>query len=197
MMNTQLMTSFWKPAASAVRTLRDGRILPLGTAGGCLEVLHGRVWLTRAGDPDDHVVESGQTICIPPLGSALVESWDEAQPALVAWRPGSVTGRIRAAFKAAFGHCWDIVDPARRLGAGSLAAAVALIAGALLFGPLSDARTRALAAPTVLHNSVGTSSRVNHDAGATKGPAADGAARPQERARVAAQEARRRAAGAA
>ena len=58
-MNTQVMKSLGRVAPGAVRTLRPGRILPLGSAGGRLQVLHGRVWLTRSGDLDDHVIDSG------------------------------------------------------------------------------------------------------------------------------------------
>jgi hypothetical protein len=169
----------------------------LGSAGGRLEVLHGRVWLTRTGDLDDHVVESGQSLSIPPSGRALVEAWDDGQPALVAWQPGTFLDRIGAALRSVFGRCWDIVDPARRIGAGSAAAVVALVAGALLFGPLSDARTRALAAPAVLHNSAGTSSRVSLDAGAPRGSSVDAPAGNRERARDAPQEARRHTPGTA
>jgi hypothetical protein len=186
-----------RAAPGSVRTLRAGRILSLGSAGGQLEVLHGRVWLTRAGDFDDHVIDTGQGLTVPPSGYALVEAWGDEEPALVAWRPGTILDRIGAGVNAVFGRCWEIVDPVRRIGAGSLAAAVALVSGALLFGPLSDARTHALAASPVLHNSAGTSSRVSLDAGVPKGASVDAGAGHRERARDAAQEARRRTTGAA
>jgi hypothetical protein len=197
MMNTQVIKSLGRVAPGAVRTLRPGRILPLGSAGGRLEVLQGRVWLTRSGDLDDHVIDSGQGLLVPPMGSALVEAWDNGEPALVAWRPGTLLDRLGAAVNAAFGRCWEIVDPARRIGAGSIAAAIALVSGALLFGPLSDARTRTLAAPAVLHNSAGTSSRVSLDAGVPKGSSVDAGAGQRPGARGAASEARRGATGAA
>lgn len=195
-MNTQTVKSLGRAAPGTVRTLRAGRILPLGSAGGRLEVLQGRVWLTRAGDLDDHVIDSGQGLLVPPSGRALVEAWGDAEPALVAWRPGTILDRVGTAVDAVFGRCWDIVNPVRRIGVGSLAAAIALVSGALLFGPLSDARTRTLAAPAVLHNGAGTSSRVSLDADVPKGSTVD-AAGHRERARIAAQEARRRAPGAA
>jgi Protein of unknown function (DUF2917) len=197
MMNTQAVKSLGRAAPGSVRTLRTGRILPLGSAGGRLEVLHGRVWLTRAGDLDDHVIDSGQGLLVPPSGRALVEAWGDEEPALVAWRPATLLDRIGAGLNAAFGRCWDIVDPRRRIGAGTLAAVVALVSGGLLFGPLSDARTRTLAAPPVLHNSAGTNSRVSLDAGVPRGASVDAGARHRERARNAAQEARRRTTGAA
>jgi Protein of unknown function (DUF2917) len=197
MMNTQVVKSLGRSASGSVRTLRAGRILPLGSAGGRLEVLHGRVWLTRAGDLEDHLIDSGQGLLVPPFGQALVEAWGDQEPALVAWRPATILDRIGARINAVFGRCWDIVDPGRRIGAGTLAAVVALVSGALLFGPLSDARTRTLAAPPVLHNSAGTSSRVSLDAGVPTGAPVDAGAGHRERARNAAPEARRRATGAA
>jgi Protein of unknown function (DUF2917) len=197
MMNTQTTNSSRQPAAGVLQTVRAGRIVPLGSAGGRLEVLHGRVWLTRSGELDDHVVESGQSLSVPPSGRVLLEGWDDESPALIAWQPGTTLDRVGAALHTAFGRCWNIVDPARRVGSGSLAAAVALISGALLFGPLSDARTRELAARPVLHNGVQTSSRVTPDAQATKGSPSHVGAGHRERARIVAQEAGRHEAGTA
>jgi DUF2917 family protein len=192
MMNTQAT-----PVASAPRgrlhTLRSGAILPLGSSGGRLDILHGRVWLTRAGDLDDHVVERGETLTVPSSGDALVEAWDDGQPALVAWQPTPRGERIRSAF----GRCWEIVDPVRRIGVGAVAALAALLAGALLFGPLSESRTRALLMPTVLHNSGGARTSIGLDAGTRTGSANHVSAAPRDPARIAAQQARRRAPGTA
>jgi hypothetical protein len=195
MMNAQVIKSLGRVAPGAVRTLRAGRILPLGSTGGRLEVLHGRVWLTRAGDLDDHVIDTGQGLVVPPSGRALVEAWGDGEPALVAWRPGTWLDRIAAAVHSVFGRCWDIVNPARRIGAGSIAAVIALVSYALLFGPLSDARTRTLAAPPVLHNSAGTSSRVSLDADVPKGSSVDARAGQRPGSRDAANQARRRTPG--
>ena len=96
-MNTQVIKSLGRVAPGAVRSLRAGRILPLGSTGGRLEVLHGRVWLTRAGDLDDHVIDTGQGLVVPPSGRALVEAWGDDEPALVAWRPRTWLDRIGAA----------------------------------------------------------------------------------------------------
>jgi hypothetical protein len=96
-----------------------------------------------------------------------------------------------------FGRCWDIVDPLRRLGVGAVAVVVALSVGAFLFGPLSEARSRALAAPTVLHNSAGARTSIGLDAGTRTGSANDVSAGARERARISAQEARRGPPGAA
>lgn len=195
-------------APGIFQTLPAGRVMALGEYGGHLEVVRGRVWLTRSGDLDDHVFGRGESFVVPPAGQALVEAWDDESPAVVAWRPGTVVDRLAAAARRVFHRYWDIVDPARRIGAGSVAAAVALVSGALLFGPLSDARSRELAAavlapsaitiPVLLHNGAGATARVGL-AGDTapRGEPAHVDAGPRERARRAAQEARRRTAGAA
>ena len=176
-----------------LQTLRGGAILPLGTGGGRLEVLHGRVWLTRSGDLDDHVVERGAALEVPAAGHSLIEAWDESEPALVAWQPTPLAERLAARTRALFGRCWDIVDPLRRAGVGTVAAVIALSVGAFLFGPLSESRSRALAAPTVLHNSGGARTSIGLDAGTRTGSSNDVSADARERARVTAQEARRRA----
>jgi hypothetical protein len=196
MMNTQETRHSAAPARRRLQTLRDGGVLGLGSGGGQLEVLHGRVWLTRAGDRDDHIVAAGETITIPASGDAVVEAWDEARPALVAWQPTPMVERLCAGARSALGPCWDIVDPLRRIGAGAAAAAVALLAGVLLFGPLSASRTRSLLEPTLLHNSAGARTSIGLiDAGPRTGPSHDVSAGARERARFPAPEAGRRPAG--
>jgi len=196
MMNTQTIEPLDR-SRRRLQTLRAGSIMNLGWGGGRLEVVHGRVWLTSAGDLEDYVVGSGATLAIPPYRRALVETWSDEEPALVAWQPTPLLERVRALLASAFGRCWEIVDPARRIGAGAAAAVLALLAGALLFGPLSDTRTRALIAPTVLHNSAGARTSIGLDAGTRTGSAKNVSAGARERSRITAQEARRGAPGAA
>src|SRR4051794_22942818 len=112
MMNTHTQALGSGVLPGSLRTLRAGRVVALGSSGGKLEVLHGRVWLTRAGDIDDHFVDFGQSVVIPASGRTLVEALDQDQPALIAWSPGSVVDRIGAALRATFGRCWEIVNPA-------------------------------------------------------------------------------------
>ena len=195
-MHTQDIWSGLVSPRHHVETLRGGALLPLGAGGGRLEVLHGRVWLTRSGDLDDYVVEAGATLDVP-AGESLIEAWDEREPALVAWRPTPLVDRLGAPVRAMFSRCWDIVDPIRRLGVGTVAMVVALSIGAFLFGPLSEARSRALAAPTVLHNSAGARTSIGLDAGTRTGSSNDVSADARERARNPAPEARRRASRAA
>ena len=101
MMNTQSMTAHAGSAASALQTLRAGHIVVLGSAGGRLDVLHGRVWLTREGELDDHLVETGQSFSVPANGRALVEAWDDEDPALIAWREGTLLDRASAFVRSA------------------------------------------------------------------------------------------------
>jgi hypothetical protein len=193
-MNTQHESSHDGRRRGHLALLQGGRVLPLGDSGGRLEVLHGRVWLTRAGDPDDHFVDLGESIVVPSSGHALVAAIDDARPALVAWRPRRLVERIAAAIGAISGRCWEIVDPARRIGAGAAAAVVVVLAGALVFGPLSDARTRTLAEPLVLHNGGAANAR-NDVRTLVNRPRAEAGA--GERSVGAAKEARRRAPGSA
>ena len=194
-MHTQDIWSGLVSPRHHIETLRGGALRPLGTGGGRLEVLHGRVWLTRSGDLDDYVVEAGATLDVPAAGESLIEAWDESEPALVAWQPTPLVERLGAPVRAIFSRCWDIVDPLGRVGVGTVAMVVALSVGAFLFGPLSEARSRALAAPTVLHNSAGARTSIGLDAGPRTGSPNDVSADARQRARVTANEARRRPAG--
>jgi hypothetical protein len=198
MMNTQATAVGSGLPATALRVLRGGSVVSLGSAGGKLEVLHGRVWVTRSGDPDDHFVDFGHSVVVPASGRALVEALDDGKAALIAWRPQTVFDRVAAGLHAMFDRCWEIVDAPHRIGAGVAAALLALVIGALVFGPLSEARTRSLAAAAVLHNGTGANPRAGVDAApASRGARADASAGIRERARGAAQEARRGPAGAA
>jgi hypothetical protein len=197
MMHTQdIWSGLVSPRQRLETLLRGGAIMPLGSGGGRLEVLHGRVWLTRSGDRDDHVVETGAALTVPAAGQSLIEAWDESQPALVAWQPTPLADRLGARVRAMLGRCWDIVDPLRRVEVGVFAAVVALCVGAFVFGPLSESRTRALLAPaTVLHKSAGARTSIGPDAGTRTGSTNDVSADARQRARVTANEARRRPAG--
>jgi DUF2917 family protein len=194
MMNTQVNGAASTSPRSRLEVLAGGRVLPLGATGGRLEVLRGRVWLTRAGDPDDHFVDVGQAIVVPSSGRAIVASVDDARPAVVAWRQRRVVDRFAAAARAITGRCWEIVAPAPRISAGALAAVLAVFAGVLVFGPFSDARTRALAGPPVLHNGGAANARLDVNTFVHRSRADAGAG---ERSVGAAQEARRRAPGVA
>ena len=73
-----------------------GQPVRIDAMGGELEVLGGRVWLTRRGDTVDHVLEAGQCTRISPSESVVVEQWQRDQPALVDWKPRAQPLRLVA-----------------------------------------------------------------------------------------------------
>ena len=196
MMNTQQLPSPAGDSRETAKTLASGQVMTLGTGGGEVKVLKGRVWLTSSGDLDDHVLEAGDSFRVAGSGPTLVETWDPRVSARIAWRPRPLQHRLRDAVAGPWGRCWELMNPAGRVGIGTVAALAAVLAAALLFGPLSEARVRALARPatsaTLLHNA----GRVALDATPPRGALADGSD-TRDRSSRPAQEARRRAPGAA
>jgi hypothetical protein len=169
--------------------------MTLGSSGGEVRVLSGRVWLTSPGDLDDHVLGVGESLRVAGAGPTLVEAWDRDAPALFAWRPRGLGERTRDRVAGTWGRCWDLMNPAGRVGMGMVGAAAALIAAGLLFGPLSESRVRNLVRPalgvSVLHNAGGVAVGATET---TRGSLADGSD-TRDRSRHAAQEARRGASG--
>lgn len=191
-MNAQSSSRRSGRAASTLQTLRAGHVVALGSAGGRLDVLHGRVWLTREGELDDHLIEAGESFSVPANGFAVVEAWDDEDPALIDWRGGTLIDRASAYARSALGRGWEIVDPAPRISVGTVAALLALFVSAAIFGPLSDARSKALAAPALLHNTAVLSAPVGAAARDHEGNTNDAGTAVPGRPRFAAQEARRR-----
>ena len=162
-----------------------------------LEVLHGRVWLTRAGDLDDHVVEAGQSRRrSPPLGARA-----RRRPRTTTSRRSSPGARRASSIASAragrrarplLGHRRSgAADRRRRRRRGDRAGRRARCCSAR-----SPTRARArCSAPPVLHNSAGTRAQHRPRPGPRTGTADDVSADPRDRARLAAQEARRRPAG--
>jgi len=71
---------------------------------GRLTVAAGRVWITRAGDLDDHVLDAGETLAIDAHEDVVVEPWRAGAAARLAWRsdqPRPWVERVRAAVTAA------------------------------------------------------------------------------------------------
>jgi len=77
-----------KFSGPVVLQLRDGELLPVG--GVRLAVESGRVWVTQAGDPEDHVLVGGEAMQIAAGARAIVGAEGPAQLALAAqpraWR---------------------------------------------------------------------------------------------------------------
>ena len=64
-----------------------GQPLRVAHAGGEFAVLEGRVWLTRRGDPDDHVLGAGERIVLEPADDVVIEPWSRDETARLEWRP--------------------------------------------------------------------------------------------------------------
>ncbi|MEO7055505.1 MAG: DUF2917 domain-containing protein [Caldimonas sp.] len=93
MMNSQQLCALSNLVQGQGHRLPAGQVLPLGSNGGELSVLSGRVWLTRAGVPDDVFIDAGQAVRVPASGEAMIEGWSEGQPARVTWQPRSARAR--------------------------------------------------------------------------------------------------------
>ena len=161
MMNTQEFSSTFLASvtdAQAVRALPLGHVVALGTGGGQVSILSGRVWLTSGGDPSDHVLGAGESFAVRDSGQTLVETWSRGgDPAVIAWRPRSFGQRLRDRFAALGRPRWGLSSAARRVGIGTLAA-VAAFSSSPGFGSISDRgrlrprRARGRTATAVLHN---------------------------------------------
>jgi len=53
---------------------------------GRLAVCTGRVWVTREGDLDDHVLEPGQALTVAAHEDLVIEPWQGSTTARLAWR---------------------------------------------------------------------------------------------------------------
>ncbi|MEW6706956.1 MAG: DUF2917 domain-containing protein [Pseudomonadota bacterium] len=67
-----------------VLQLRDGQTLRCADQGAVwLSVVRGRVWITRANDPDDYFLESGQSMRLAAGSQALLSAEGAAQVTLL------------------------------------------------------------------------------------------------------------------
>jgi len=64
-----------------------GQPLRVEHVGGEFAVLEGRVWLTRRGDLDDHVLSAGERFVLEPADDVVIEPWDRSARARLEWRP--------------------------------------------------------------------------------------------------------------
>ena len=74
-------------AARGTRHIDAGSAWQLERLGGELNVVEGRLWLTRDGDLGDHLVEAGERVRIGIDERAVVGSWDDCAPLVVRWSP--------------------------------------------------------------------------------------------------------------
>jgi hypothetical protein len=70
-----------KSPGPVVLHLKNGQIIAADAAW--LSVVRGRVWVTQAGDPDDHFLEDGQAMRLAAGTRALVGAEGPAQVALM------------------------------------------------------------------------------------------------------------------
>ena len=64
-----------------------GQPLRVEHFGGEFAVLEGRVWLTRRGDLDDHVLSAGERFVLEPADDVVIEPWTRDETARLEWRP--------------------------------------------------------------------------------------------------------------
>ena len=66
--------------------LLAGQVVRLEHWPGEFTVIDGRVWLTRRGDPQDHLLERGARVRLGRGDAAVIEAWDAGGSATVGWR---------------------------------------------------------------------------------------------------------------
>jgi Protein of unknown function (DUF2917) len=88
---------------------------------GWVTVQTGRVWLTRDGDLDDHVLATGGRLWLHRGDALTAEAWQKDQPAWLVWRPEPAQRWLLALAGALTAHA-----------AGGLARAARGLAGGLL-----------------------------------------------------------------
>lgn len=64
-----------------------GEPVRLDRHAGEFVVRSGRVWLTRRGDTDDHVLEAGQGLTVGSGDAVVIESWHPGERTVIDWRP--------------------------------------------------------------------------------------------------------------
>src|SRR5512143_1877733 len=88
-------TQFYVGHAAVLQTIW-GEPLRVDHLGGEFAVRSGRVWLTRRGDLDDHVLEAGDRLVLEPAESVVIEQWHRDVPAIVDWTPRVQPGPLAA-----------------------------------------------------------------------------------------------------
>lgn len=63
---------------------------------GEFAVVSGRVWLTRLGDLDDHIIEPGERFFIGSSDRVVIEPWKAGESVQVAWKAHAQRPRVEA-----------------------------------------------------------------------------------------------------
>lgn len=64
-----------------------GQPVRLHRQAGEVIVRSGRVWLTRHGDTDDHVLEAGQRVAVQADDAVVIEPWQADERTVIDWQP--------------------------------------------------------------------------------------------------------------
>ncbi len=82
--------------ASQAMTLRQAQAWRAPRAGD-LKVLQGEVWITRAGDLSDHVLQAGETLHVQRGEQLSAGPWEAGKPVQLAWQaqPALPFARLR------------------------------------------------------------------------------------------------------
>ena len=58
-----------------------------------LEARRGAIWVTRSGDPDDHVLARGERMAVARGDDLVLQAWHRDEPAAWDWRPRAAPAR--------------------------------------------------------------------------------------------------------
>lgn len=100
-MNTQAQRNLAAGRPAQLRLL-PGEAFRVPRRPGELLALEGRVWLTRHGDTQDHLLEAGQSFRLAGGDDVVVEPWAHGEAATLAWQPLPGQGLRLAAWPALF-----------------------------------------------------------------------------------------------
>jgi hypothetical protein len=107
--------------ASTLRFARRMRVVQPGR----LHVAGDAVWLTRDGEPDDHVLVAGQTMRLSSGDAVLMQPWTAGGVSRLVWRADQALPRVlrwRAALAALGARLFNAVSGALRRESDRLAA---------------------------------------------------------------------------
>lgn len=91
-MNAQFYSAEARPFEMAF-----GQPVAVNRLGGEFSVISGRVWLTRSGDLEDHVLAGGERVQLLPDEQVLIEPFARDEPAVVYFKSRSPARPVAAA----------------------------------------------------------------------------------------------------